>query len=471
VTRAAALFAVVTAAAAVVAACAAREPRPLRPRLDPITRAERECDDGELDECIELGLMHEQGARFDPDAADEDEDHDDDRPRKRRRPPPPPRTLVADLARARSLYERVCNEGEGLGCYHLARLTSDAARVAALHARGCELKEPRACTAHALDLERGTGIPADPDAGRALMRETCFHGHARACVNAGVAAHNENADTAHRGEGKRLLREACAMGDPLGCHYHALVEATAPRTRVELLRLREVHEDACDRGVGAACAVAGAMYRDGVRPTASERGGHYGDLDVYYEYSEIEGVEGVADDETRRAAELFDRGCALGDPDACQGLFLALVDGEGVPADLARAVRMADAQCRAGHVPSCQSFGYFHEEGLGVPQDLARAEALYRQACDAGGALGAGSCSNLAELVAERGELEQAVALSRRGCDLGDARGCNAGGVFIITGAWPGEPDEGRAMIRRACELASSGVDAQEFCADAGRHR
>jgi hypothetical protein len=87
VTRARVL-AVVTGAAAVVAACAAREPRPLRPRLDPITRAERECDDGELDECIELGLMYEHGARFDPDAADEDEDHDDDRPRKRRRPPP-----------------------------------------------------------------------------------------------------------------------------------------------------------------------------------------------------------------------------------------------------------------------------------------------------------------------------------------------------------------------------------------------
>lgn len=447
---------------ALALACSSCAPRQLRPRLDPITATERECEQGEeLDQCVELGLMYEDGARFEPDkdaAA---------RPRKRRRrPPPKPRVLVADRARARALFERACSGGEGLGCFHLGRLAADATSADAQYVRGCQLKDLASCTAHALALEHGLGIAADREAGRALMRKTCSDGHPRACVNVGVVEYNENVDTAHRREGQHLIERGCYGGDALGCHYLAQIELPAATTRWELLRLRDKEEEACEHGVAAACAAAGAMFRDGVTTLELPQRGHEYERERAFE-DEDSDRSGL---DAERAVELFQHGCALGDPDACQGVFLALVDGDGIAQDVGKATRMAEEQCTAGHLPSCQSLGYFYELGLGVERDVERAESLYRRVCDVGDAAAAGACSNLAELFADRRELEQAVVLARRGCELGDARGCNAGGVFIVTGAWPGDRAEGLAMLQRACDLARSTVDIEEFCAAAARY-
>lgn len=460
------------AACGSVARLAGKPPaRPEPEERDSITRLEIGCNLDYMGDCFELAKLYEHGWRawadehrfYNDEEDEEDEDVEyekngspDEVPRVVAYVGRPRRELAPVPAKARALYERLCTvDRVDAACYEAGRMHRDGvgtpvdlATADAWFVHGCDLEEDQACTAHAYALEHGLGVDADVAAGRALMRATCDRGHARACTNAGVPLASGDGVERNDYEAHVLFERACRNNDPLGCHYWAVVIHRSSTSAQQLRRAFDYEVSACHAGVGPACAVAGRLYRGGTEETV-----------------EREASDDLTEEERLSyAAELFHKGCELGDADACQGYFLALLDGDGVDQDVRTASRMAEAQCADGHLPSCQSLAYFYELGLGVFQDLKRAEALYRKTCDTLTLDGAGSCSNLAELLADRGDRAQAVVFAHKGCDLGDARGCNTGGMFIVNGSWPGTRAEGVEMIQRACKLAVGADEIADYC-------
>jgi hypothetical protein len=57
--------------------------------------------------------------------------------------------------------------------------------------------------------------------------------------------------------------------------------------------------------------------------------------------------------DSKRAAELFERGCKHGSMTACFNLAVATQHGDGVAKDDARATALLNQACKGGHQPSC----------------------------------------------------------------------------------------------------------------------
>lgn len=97
----------------------------------------------------------------------------------------------ANLKRRRTLLEKACKGGDGIGCNMLGEMHArgrgvpkDATRAAALYGRGCELRYSPACTALGEATLRGEGVPQDRTRGIQLIRQGCRAGHTHACSRA-----------------------------------------------------------------------------------------------------------------------------------------------------------------------------------------------------------------------------------------------------------------------------------------------
>jgi uncharacterized protein len=166
---------------------------------------------------------------------------------------------------------------------------------------------------------------------------------------------------------------------------------------------------------------------------------------------------GVADAPVRLAVDLagaqraFQRGCALGDLDACAGL----VDHDyGHAEDGAMtACNGWLALCARGHQQSCAFGGGCLIYEPGFPKDVERGLALIRAACAANEKAG---CRNLA-LASEDGKYldadpAAAFTLMKRACDLDDQLACAHLGRFYEHGVGTAaDPAAARRLYRASC--------------------
>jgi hypothetical protein len=97
-----------------------------------------------------------------------------------------------------------------------------------------------------------------------------------------------------------------------------------------------------------------------------------------------QGRDGVPQD-LARAAQLFERACALGATEGCTYLAHAYDLGEGVTEDDAEAERRYREACEAGSALACAYAGDFERRTAGAPVSaMRRARNRYARACDAG---------------------------------------------------------------------------------------
>ncbi|MEZ5853783.1 MAG: tetratricopeptide repeat protein [Hyphomicrobiaceae bacterium] len=84
------------------------------------------------------------------------------------------------------------------------------------------------------------------------------------------------------------------------------------------------------------------------------------------------------------AAQWYERGAALGDPEAMLGLGLLYARGLGVKKDLVRAGDLIEKAASKGHAEACYNLALLFLAGTGKPENPARAFLLMRYAAEQG---------------------------------------------------------------------------------------
>jgi TPR repeat protein len=189
-----------------------------------------------------------------------------------------------------------------------------------------------------------------------------------------------------------------------------------------------------------------------------------------------------------RAYALYDRGCTLGNLEACYHLGEVLVAGQGAPRDAVRAAPILERACgipsspgfQAQNAPACASLGKLYLDGDGVVKDLWHARTLFQLACDSSDGMG---CYELGRLyhrgLGVRKDLLKAEALYDRACTLVsdgvDKNGCNAveqecrGELprlcsSVAKAIYVNDEPRAAALHRRACEAGLA-----QACSSAAR--
>jgi TPR repeat protein len=222
-----------------------------------------------------------------------------------------------------------------------------------------------------------------------------------------------------------------------------------------------VQELGCAAGSATACMRAGEMLTyglDGVEEDAARAVTHYEracDLGVAHACEEavmdLPRVQPIDEARRRRLAE---RGCELGDGDACASLAGILGYGIGAPADATQARAALKRACELGHPNGCYDLADLCMRGLGGPVDVPEAQAALRKACDVGST---GSCRAYAAALDAKPPTDakawQAVLRTMmNGCAAGDESGCAAAGrVLAGTRAGPADPKAAKEYLAFAC--------------------
>lgn len=220
------------------------------------------CVDGDVEDCIQLGLYLEDGGEFD-----------------------------ADLD-ARELFEAACNELDESACYwfgrHLEKNDKDAsdATIDALYRRACDAGIGRSCSTLASRLDTRDTDPAqvakiiekaceledghgcyylglyhmdhdDEAAAIDAWRTGCDVWHDECCNQLGLAIVKDQRD-----EAGEYFERACQLNLPAGC-YNFGVHLNITHSPPPFERSRQLFERACRGEHYLACAFLANMLRNG----------------------------------------------------------------------------------------------------------------------------------------------------------------------------------------------------------------
>lgn len=224
------------------------------------------------------------------------------------------------LERTHRLYEQSCTAGGLTWCTNLAGLVQrgdgrppDQERARTLYADTCDRGDDLACLELAAMMIDGHGGPHDPEGGDALLRKRCAGGSGPACNNLALRMEDAGADATD------LFRKACAAGVATSCRNLALRLPEGSPERQALL------EQSCEAPVSfdpIGCAVASQALLG----TDPAKAGSYlvRACSVGLGAACLPAVELAADGrfalDPVEARGLVERGCRLGDPDACAAL-------------------------------------------------------------------------------------------------------------------------------------------------------
>jgi len=288
--------------------------------------------------------------------------------------------------RAIESYERSCDAGTGLGCDRLGNMYArgygvdvDRAKAKVYRDRAhqqwlsaCLGTEPRWCTYAAWTTREG-----EPTA-HELDQRACDHGVADGCID--VLHEQLTHPTRSRDATMRELDQWCRRGEPVACEELALAY-DLPDGFQDSRRAAELTRQACVLGAPDACVTAGVLHEiDGDVPKydavarryfrrACEHGASRGCLYLAQDTF----VAGESDDEVARLAQ---RGCEMGNAEACDLLtqfFIALHKETA-------AMRWATEACRRGSRAGCQRL---IERDAELPNTVYDPVMLYHDACKA----------------------------------------------------------------------------------------
>jgi TPR repeat protein len=163
-------------------------------------------------------------------------------------------------------------------------------------------------------------------------------------------------------------------------------------------------------------------------------------------------------DQLDRAVRLFDDTCAK-EPTLCTNRAVMLRDGVHARVDKTRAAELFSRACVGGNASACHDLALAYDEGVGVGRDVARATELELQACH-GGHMHSCTVTGAKYLYGTGVAKDEVAAVSyfRRGCDGGNLWGCGMVGLSM----WEGlgglrrDPATGRRRMEEACERGSN---------------
>jgi TPR repeat protein len=198
-----------------------------------------------------------------------------------------------DPAGAVKLWEQSCADSDTYACSDLAELyfdgntvAQDRARAVAMFDKACASSPPTyaACARLGLAYDKGLGVPKNAAKGWDLLRTSCEYGSiASACTRVGEIQESQG----HLDRAFDHYARACSANDAGGCIGLASVQVKKGDAAKALGVLRRT---CVDQRLGQACALGGIWNANG--------------------------EHGLAKNATL-AAELYARGCELGDGDSC----------------------------------------------------------------------------------------------------------------------------------------------------------
>lgn len=273
--------------------------------------------------------------------------------------------------------------------------TFDLALAAGAFDTACTHGHAEACSALALQVQDGRGVPHDPDRAAALYGRACESGAGVGCFNLG------------------LMYQGAALG-----------VADAARAATWFARAAETYRGRCDAGEGEDCMLLGVLHEGG-----------YGMP-----------VDPVA------AHGLYVASCEAGFPDGCTNA--VLVELDGVVPLAGEPVARLKTSCEAGGSFACATAGRLLAFGRsGVSTDLAAALPLLERGCMEG--IG-DACGALASLLSQAGPdplaVERAAWYDARACDLGQSAACLVLGLQELDGA---TPERGVPWLERTCDIGA----------------
>jgi TPR repeat protein len=223
----------------------------------------------------------------------------------------------------------------------------------------------------------------------------------------------------------------CDLGDGASCNELGFAHMVGKKVGLDRRRAYDLFERACGLGDLHGCNNQGAIL-------------------ISYDR--------LPYDQLDRAVRLFDDTCAK-EPTLCTNRAVMLRDGVHARVDKTRAAELFSRACVGGNASACHDLALAYDEGVGVGRDVARATELELQACH-GGHMHSCTVTGAKYLYGTGVAKDEVAAVSyfRRGCDGGNLWGCGMVGLSM----WEGlgglrrDPATGRRRMEEACERGSN---------------
>lgn len=358
--------------------------------------------------------------------------------------------VAEDKARARRIYETVCDDDYWPACERLGGLylrgeggLKDEQKGASLLERACAAGDDFACSAYADWLVHFERTVSQQKKGYELAlahcdetdaRDTCFLVSAALWLGFGVEADPV--------QSRFFAKRSCEAGSRRGCDYYASLLREPSAGAVDNALSTKMFEQACERNYAVACTSLGKSYT--------------GQIGVGLNLA--------------KARASFEKGCDLGDPQGCEQFGNMLASGVGGSKDSARAKRLIEGACNDGFAVACGTLAqalYNGDNILFAQPDKEKGAMFALQGCDLDDSK---SCTVASVAIYDRvissDRQSYGRSLSKKACDLGSANGCQVHGQYLHQGV-EGSIDKKGAFeyAKRACE-GGGGVG----CADVSYH-
>jgi TPR repeat protein len=210
---------------------------------------------------------------------------------------------------------------------------------------------------------QGTGTPVDPEKAFVLAKRRCLAEDAPRCVGYALLLLSDQraGQPSNRAHALELLELACDRGDAGGCGAAADGYRRGDVVRINLPKARALYGRACTGGVRSACDYVrdaddqAAHWREWDRQCVSgKEAASCGKLMARY-------MGHFATPNAGKVAFYGQRGCDLGDAEACERLGAMLLAGALVRKDEPRGKALLEKGCSGGSREACD---YLRMRGL-----------------------------------------------------------------------------------------------------------
>lgn len=379
----------------------------------------RECDEGRLSACVDLGELYLWAPG------------------------------IKNAKAAKPLFEKACNLGRREGCRGLGVVLRD-----------------------------GKGTLRDGKSAAAVLKDGCDRGDGASCIYYGelyLTGEGVDVDKPRAGtlfdRASGIFKKGCDNGHAYSCQQLASLYYQGRGVAQDFSLAAKLFQKACDNGSGIGCAGVGLAYELGkgvptdrtIAHSLYDRGCKMNDpQSCYYlgiDYEQDTSVSMGKD----RSVTLYQMSCDGEYYDACWRL--AKMYERGDAQDIKKANSLYGNACENDHMMSCVELSNNLQMGIGGTPNYERARELASKACD--GSYGSG-CTKLGFMYYKGlgGGKDPAMArdLIAQGCDLGDGQGCYFAARLFLSDEG-GAPDRNKALgyLEKACKRnVSDACKAQE---------
>ncbi len=255
----------------------------------------------------------------------------------------------------------------------------------------------------------------------------CEKGNLGSCYNHALFLEKE--------ESIPFFKKACEAGHADSCSgWGSSLKPPGSKEKekvADFVKAVELFKRACDMGSGTGCGSLGYALREEFSTTTFNLASSF---------------------------RAFNRGCSLGDSNACSNTAIAYLSGAGVPKDTAKGIDFFAKACQSGDAKVCEDFARELQFGANAPKDLERSFRIYSKLCEAEPGY---VCQSAVDVLIQLGRYDDAFKMAKRLCDT-DASGygkmCEPLAALYETGkGTKKDATAAQAIYKRICDYLKSG--------------